>query len=154
MVRVRNRYLLCAIDYAQGTEAAVAKLSPRAIHAALRSSVELNFGDVGSGHALPSLSVKFWSPHLGLAIVRAHRDHYRTVWAAATLVTALPAANAANPARVSVVHVGATIRACQKAAVDYAERLIAEKRAAQLPAGRVRAAMQAAQQELNDMETG
>jgi ribonuclease P/MRP protein subunit POP5 len=154
MVRVRNRYLLCAIEYANNSEATVAQLAPRALHAAIRASVEYNFGDVGAGCALPSLAVKFWSPHLSLAIVRAHRDHYQVVWAAATLVTALPAANTSNPVRISVVHVGATIRACQKSAVEYAERLIVAKRTAMLPVDRVRAAMQSAQQELSAMETG
>lgn len=153
MVRMRNRYLLCAIEYERDSEATVARLSPRALHAAIRASVELNFGDVGAGRALPSLAVKFWSPALGLAIVRAHRDHYRTTWAAVTLVSALPAAGAARPARISVIHVGATIRACQKAAVEHGERVIAEKKAACLPADRAQAATLAARQELVEMET-
>jgi ribonuclease P/MRP protein subunit POP5 len=154
MVRVRHRYLLCAVEYAQNSDAAVAALTPRVLHAALRSSVETNFGDVGAGHAVPSLAVKFWSPHLGLAIVRAHRDYYTTVWAAATMVTALPRTNAGNPVRLSVVHVGATIRACQKSAVQYAELLIAEKRLAKQPVDRLRAAMQSAERELDEMDVG
>lgn len=152
MVRVRHRYLLCAIEFQHGNDAAVAALVPRSIHLALRTSIETNFGDIGAGRAVPSLAVKFWSPFLGLAVVRAHREFFETVWAAATLVTAIPAGKTDNTARISVIHVGATIRSCQKNAVEYAERLIKAKRVENEPLERLQAALKSAERELESMD--
>lgn len=149
MVRVRHRYLLCAIEFESKSDATVSSLSPRAIHHALRTSIESNFGDIGAGRAVPSLAVKFWSPHLGLAVVRAHRDFYETVWAAATLLTSIaPNTSHTNLARVSVIHVGATIRSCQKSALIYSERLIMAVRDANESTERLQAAMETAEREL------
>jgi RNase P/RNase MRP subunit POP5 len=152
MVRFRNRYLLCTVEYEQSEDVALSQLSGRIIHAAVKSSVELNFGDVGAGQANPVLSVKLWSAPLALAIIRASRDHFTTVWSAITLITALPAASTDNPARITVIHVGATIRACQKSAADYAERLIQDERRAKKSVERLISAAAATDRELADMD--
>jgi ribonuclease P/MRP protein subunit POP5 len=152
MVRFRNRYLLCTVEFELGGDRAVAQVTARTLYAAVRSSVEINFGDVGAGNAIPVLSMKLWSPPLALAIIRASRDHYTTVWAAITMINALPQTNPDNPVRISVIHVGATIRACQKAAADHAGRLIVENRKLQLPVERLESAYRSAEQELLEME--
>lgn len=134
MVRVRYRYLLCAIERSSPSP----PLSPSALLRLLRASIEHNFGDVGAGTAQPGLSVKFCCPHLGLALVRAHRQVYRLVWSAATAITAVNG----DAARISVVHVGATIRQCQRSAVQFGEAAVRDAHEAER--ARIRAAAEAA----------
>jgi RNase P/RNase MRP subunit POP5 len=152
MVRFRNRYLLCTVEYAHGGDEALSQLSSRAIHSAVKSSIERNFGDVGAGHATPVLSVKLWSAPLSLAIIRASRDHFTTVWSAITLLTVLPPGKPDNPVRITVIHVGATIRACQKNAADHAERVIQDYRRLNMPVDRLISAAAVANQELTDID--
>jgi ribonuclease P/MRP protein subunit POP5 len=152
MVRFRNRYLLCTVEFERGGDEAVSLVTGRALYVAVRSSVETNFGDVGAGLAIPVLSVKLWSPPLALAIIRASRDHFATVWAAITMINALPRASPGNPVRITVIHVGATIRACQKAAAEYGARLIAENKRLDIPVERLELALRSAQQELQETE--
>lgn len=152
MVRFKNRYLLCAVEFDQNKSDELQKLSSREIYSTVRSSVESNFGDIGAGQSLPVLSVKYWSPHLGFAIVRASREHYTTVWSAITLITGFPSSTLRTSSRISVVHVGATIRACQRAAADFAERLIKESMLKGEPCERLQSAASTVQRDLAEME--
>lgn len=141
MVRVRYRYLLCTIERSSPSP----PLSPPSLIRLLRTSIEENFGDIGAGRAQPGLAVKFCCPHLGLALVRAHRDVYRLVWSAATAITAVHG----DAARISVVHVGATIRQCQRSAVQFGEKAVRDAQEAER--GRIRAAAEAADVEFGAM---
>lgn len=159
MVRFKNRYLVCAVEFERDEQEQQQRLNAREIYGAMRNSVEHNFGNIGAGHALAVLSVKYWSPHLGLAIVRASREHFNTVWAAITFITEFGSSSARTKARMSVVHVGATIRACQKASADYAERLIREVASSSQPersssegSNRLRSAATTLQQDLAEMD--
>lgn len=127
MVRFKNRYLLCFIDTEYGTDADTANVQGRDIISAVRSSLSTNFGDHAVGQSMASLALKLWSPALGLCIIRCSRDYFRTIWAATSLVTGLPGSNHLGRVRLSVVHVGGTIRSCQKSAAQYARGIIFDK---------------------------
>lgn len=152
MVRFRNRYLLCSIEFQYDSARTAMALTPRTITNTVKHSLTVNFGDIGSGQAAPVLSVKYWSGPLALAVVRASRDFYTTVWAAITLTTAMPRDRLDNPVRITVVHVGATIRACQKAALRYSELVIAAERRRGLPVDHLEAEARATHRDLAEME--
>ena len=54
MVRFKNRYLLVETVWRDGTQH-VAKLSSRALAESIKSSVQANFGDMGSASVMQSL---------------------------------------------------------------------------------------------------
>lgn len=130
MVRFKNRYLLCVIDTEYGKDADIFNMQSREILSAVRSSLSTNFGDLAVGQSMASLAVKLWSPALGMCILRCSRDHFRTVWAATCLVTSLSGCAHLGQVRLSVIHVGGTIRACQQSATEHARRIILEKKTA------------------------
>jgi ribonuclease P/MRP protein subunit POP5 len=91
----------------------------------LRDSLSVNFGDVGAGEVggtfssqslhdtitcesrpVPELlilrAVKYLSPHTRTLIIRVSREHYRTLWAALTLLRRL----GGHQVIARVLHVG------------------------------------------------
>ncbi|KAI0566455.1 Ribonuclease P/MRP protein subunit POP5 [Gracilaria domingensis] len=124
MVRFKNRYLLCVIDSEKGSEADIYALQSKQIVSAVRSSLALNFGDLAVGQLMSSLAIKLWSPALGICLLRSSREHFRTAWGAITYVTEFKTAPQLGRVRLQVLHVGGTIRACQKSAIEYGRKLI------------------------------
>lgn len=127
MVRFKNRYLLCMFETEYGTDVQKSSVQAREVLAAVRSSLAVNFGDLAVGQAMASLAMKVWSPALGLCVIRSSRDQFRTVWAATSLLTGSPGLKKFGHVRLTVVHVGGTIRSCQKSAAQYARGVILEK---------------------------
>jgi len=126
MVRFKNRYLLvelCFSDSPTGEPLpeleqvkAAQRVSSRGLYFAVRSGVERYFGDTGIAACTQSLAVKYYSPELRLAIVRAPREAFQIVSATASLVTNIRDSKV-RFVRVSTIHVGGTIRSTQKAAL-------------------------------------
>lgn len=152
MVRFKNRYLLCVIEHESRDAALLQRVSSRDILQSVRHSLLENFGDVGSGHAQPALAVKYWSPVLGLALIRASRDHFRSVWASITLLTGMDCLPETVTVRFRVVHTGGTIRSCQKEAAEYSRQLILDERDAGREVAALQAAAEGTRRELDAME--
>ncbi len=124
MVRFKNRYLLCVIEHDAYDSKTLENISVRSINSAVRTSVQTNFGDIIVGKLANALAVKFWSPALGLALIRSSRDELRQVWASISMINCLDCLPETVTIRIQVIHVGGTIRSCQKSAVDYARKLL------------------------------
>lgn len=152
MVRFKNRYLLCVLEHDASDASLLQQVTSRAILQSVRQSLLSNFGDVGSGHASPALAVKYWSPVLGLALIRASRDHFRSVWAAVTLLTGLDCLPETVTVRFRVVHTGGTIRSCQKEAAEFSRQLILDARDEGGKVDELKQAADGARRELDAME--
>ncbi|BGP20664.1 hypothetical protein JCM10213_001090 [Rhodosporidiobolus nylandii] len=143
MVRFKHRYLLChlvfpasALDDAHPSTSNGAatpaeavpppSLSEGAIIGLLRDSLNVNFGDVGAGEVGGTFSVKYLSPQTSTLIIRVSREHYRTLWAALTLLRRV----GGQECVARVVHVSGTIRKTQHAAIahDRAQILLSARR--------------------------
>ncbi|GAA6060865.1 hypothetical protein JCM10212_006245 [Sporobolomyces blumeae] len=153
MVRFKHRYLLCTLvfptcdslshlprlDLAPPSgESNLDDTPPRSsppppptvtesalIHL-LRESLSVNFGDVGAGEVGGTFSIKYLSPTTQTLILRVSREHYRTLWAALTLLRRV----GGREVVVRVVHVSGTIRKVQHAAIalDRREILLSHRR--------------------------
>ncbi|GAA5853965.1 hypothetical protein JCM8547_008172 [Rhodosporidiobolus lusitaniae] len=101
-------------------------LSESAIIGLLRDSLAVNFGDVGAGEVGGTFSVKYLSPSTSTLIIRVSREHYRTLWAALTLLRRI----GGEEVVARVVHVSGTIRKTQHAAIshDRTQILLSAKR--------------------------
>jgi ribonuclease P/MRP protein subunit POP5 len=87
---------------------------------ALQRSVLELAGEAGLGQCLGSLSVKYFNPDTGLAIVRTSRAAARVTQAAAALLTSL----AERRVAVHSLHVAGTIRSCQEAAIAHNRHIL------------------------------
>jgi len=92
---------------------------------ALREALRDNFGDLVAGRTMQSLQVRYLNSLTNTAIVRVARDDHRALGATLCFLTALRA----RPCILRTVHVGGTIRCCQKAAVRLQRKRMDELRA-------------------------
>lgn len=71
-------------------------------------------------YACGSFVVKYFNPQTSLCIIRCARDHHRSVWTAITLTNKIKA-----KVTLTCIHIGGTIRACQKAVLKHHKKLLA-----------------------------
>jgi len=119
MVRFKNRYLLCEIFWEDGK--IDESLLTTTIVAILKASLELNFGEFACGTQIQTMQIKYFNPLTNIFIIRATRTHFRMVWGAITFITNIDG----RAASIRVIHVGGSIKSCQKAAVQHDENLLA-----------------------------
>eukprot|EP00696_Hemimastix_kukwesjijk_P002543 gnl/Hemi2/13111_TR4481_c0_g1_i1.p1 gnl/Hemi2/13111_TR4481_c0_g1~~gnl/Hemi2/13111_TR4481_c0_g1_i1.p1 ORF type:complete len:151 (-),score=11.81 gnl/Hemi2/13111_TR4481_c0_g1_i1:63-515(-) len=112
MVRFKNRYLLTELSWSRGQ---VDDLSAHDLVQEIRKSVVTNFGDYGAGSTKQSLTVKYFNNVTNIAIIRAPRVFFRELWASLTFMTKIQNKHVT----LRVLHVGGSVRSCQKHALAY-----------------------------------
>ncbi|XP_025081969.1 ribonuclease P/MRP protein subunit POP5-like [Pomacea canaliculata] len=117
MVRKKNRYLLAEINFADGRKTK-RDLKTEVVYRSVRDALQLAFGDYGMGVLKSSLVVKYLNPETSIVIVRAKRDFYRMAQTALSLVKKIDNIDAF----FHLLHVGGTIRACQKFLIRHHRR--------------------------------
>ena len=120
-MRFKNRYLLVQLLFSPPS-LIVPSLTSYVLYRDLRHSLLTNFGEFGYGQTTASLQVKYLNHRTCLAIVRAPRDDVDVVRTAMTMMKEV----GGEPCVMRVVHVGGTIRACQKAAVRWTRLVLLE----------------------------
>ncbi|EDR11239.1 uncharacterized protein LACBIDRAFT_315812 [Laccaria bicolor S238N-H82] len=127
MVRFKNRWLL--VEFIplelEKPKPGTSRLDGKIIWAALKHSIQNNFGDTGWGAVALSLTVKYFSPTTNICIIRVGRDHHQVAWAGLTLLTSI----AGFRYIPNVVHLSGTIRHAQLAAIAHNREVIARYRA-------------------------
>ncbi|RPA87313.1 hypothetical protein BJ508DRAFT_203328 [Ascobolus immersus RN42] len=137
MVRYKARYLLFEVLYPEGPPNGTGSYhtpSPNStnekiIAKAIRDSIALNFGDWGLGTS-SYMNVKFFKAQISKGIVRCARDHFRTVWAALTLLRELNG----KPVIIRVVRCSGTILKAKKAQMKRIQKEAGASKAAMAPA--------------------
>eukprot|EP00051_Salpingoeca_urceolata_P032537 m.497631 g.497631 ORF g.497631 m.497631 type:complete len:153 (+) comp51906_c0_seq1:202-660(+) len=116
MVRVKRRYSLCELVYEDGGSDGA--LSAGALGRCIKDAVGRLHGDFGYGCVQSSLSVKYLNTDTRVAIVRCVREHHHLVQ------TALPtvASVGGRQCFLRTLHVGGTIRSCQKTLIAFNRR--------------------------------
>lgn len=152
MVRFKNRYLLCMIDAEYNSSQNVYSITQQDIISVVRASISGNFGDLAAGQLSSSLTVKLWSPALSICVIRSTRENFRTVWGAISLITELRHHPQMGRVRFTVVHVGGTIRACQKSAIEHARKRIVEDLNKGRETQKLESALQSVNKEMDSME--
>ncbi|KAF2672267.1 hypothetical protein BT63DRAFT_363267, partial [Microthyrium microscopicum] len=134
MVRIKHRYLLINILYpgdsnlnqkphepelpnvVQFHQPCPFSFKAQDLRRLIMASISENFGEYGSAATNPSLQVKYFSQATSTAIVRVHREHFRLVWAAVTMITKLPK-SFDTPCVLQVVRVSGTIKKAEEEAI-------------------------------------
>ncbi|OAQ99888.1 hypothetical protein LLEC1_02369 [Akanthomyces lecanii] len=138
MVRIKERYLLVNIIYPPEPatkhksavpsfvvqhQPTVENLTAQLLLRAIRNEIAQLFGDHGSGALGGSLAIKYLSLATSTIILRCHREHYRMLWAALTLMDHVPVKDG-RPCTFRVVRVSGTIRKAEEEAIRQARALI------------------------------
>ncbi|KAJ9052582.1 RNA-binding protein pop5 [Entomophthora muscae] len=140
MVRYRVRYLLFELQLEQQNEvlasrmvenlssedvkcskdAYESKIDAKSIERAIRSSLNLNFGDIGSSKIMRDLNIKYFNVDTHLGLLRTGRSYFRMLWASMTLINSLNEI----PCSFRVIHVSGTIKKCQLATKIYDRKVL------------------------------
>eukprot|EP01104_Vermistella_antarctica_P016049 TRINITY_DN5397_c0_g1_i2.p1 TRINITY_DN5397_c0_g1~~TRINITY_DN5397_c0_g1_i2.p1 ORF type:complete len:158 (+),score=25.79 TRINITY_DN5397_c0_g1_i2:245-718(+) len=113
MVRFKNRYLLTELIWGDGLCDPSIKSSN--ISKLIRDNILKLFGEFGQASLQQAFQVKYFNASTGISIIRCARDgdRFRMAWAAMTMITQY---YDGRPLMFRVIHVGGSIRVCQKAA--------------------------------------
>jgi ribonuclease P/MRP protein subunit POP5 len=120
-MRFKNRYLVVQLLFSPPS-LTLPSLTSYQLFRDIRQSLLTNFGEFGYGQCHSSLQVKYLNQRTGLAIVRSPRDDSDIVRTALLLLKDV----GGEPCTVRVLHVGGTIRSCQKAAVKWTRTVLIE----------------------------
>lgn len=113
MVRLKNRYLLVELVWGDGK--IDESLNSKAILHLIQQQLRTNFGDWGFALTQLSLQVKYFNSITNTCIVRVARDQQKILWNCLTLIREYRN----RPLTIRILHIGGTIRACQKMAIKY-----------------------------------
>lgn len=111
------RYLLVELVFSSVEEGntALAGATPRSVLDAIKEAILSLHGDYGLAAVQQSLNVKYLNAVTRVLMVRSPRGHHKAVWSAMTTITSLKGV----PCAIHMLHVGGTIRSCQRALVKH-----------------------------------
>ncbi|GAA6220793.1 ribonuclease P/MRP protein subunit POP5 [Lates japonicus] len=117
MVRLKARYLLCEINVSDRNH--LLRLNDTSISVAVKTTVARIHGDYGRALCSIGFSVKYLNAHTGTVFLRFPKRCYKLLWSALPFITSIETHGQTIPCFLNCVHVGGTIRACQKFLIRY-----------------------------------
>ncbi|XP_062855661.1 ribonuclease P/MRP protein subunit POP5 [Trichomycterus rosablanca] len=117
MVRVKSRYLLCEVCVSEGNN--LRFLEEKAVYQAVRGAVQKAHGEYGAALYSIGSSVTYVNAYTGIVIVRFRKAHYRLLWSALPFITSVWSQGQKIQCFFNCIHIGGTIRTCQKFLVRY-----------------------------------
>ncbi|XP_072244520.1 ribonuclease P/MRP protein subunit POP5 [Leuresthes tenuis] len=117
MVRVKSRYLLCEVNVSDRSDLLL--LDDRAVAAAVKAVVARTHGDYGAALCSIRFSVKYLNAHTGIVFLRFPKRCYKLLWSALPFITNIESRGKKIPCFLNCLHVGGTIRTCQKFLIRY-----------------------------------
>ncbi|ODV83505.1 hypothetical protein CANARDRAFT_191358, partial [[Candida] arabinofermentans NRRL YB-2248] len=138
MVRLKTRYILFEILYPERSvtsdsyssrsktilalhQPTQSSINARILVSLIRSSLSLNFGDIGAASAV-SMSLKYFSNKTSTGIIRINRDNYRYIIGALTLIDEI----GGEKVIVRCVSVSGSIKKCEDKSVEISKRMMKE----------------------------
>ncbi|XP_061585789.1 ribonuclease P/MRP protein subunit POP5 [Cololabis saira] len=117
MVRVKSRYLLCEVNVSESSE--LLSLDDRAVTAAVKAAVARLHGDYGAALCSIRVHVKYLNAHTGIVLLRFPKRSYKLLWSALPFITSIENRGKRISCFLNCLHVGGTIRTCQKFLIRY-----------------------------------
>ncbi|XP_051525961.1 ribonuclease P/MRP protein subunit POP5 [Myxocyprinus asiaticus] len=117
MVRYKSRYLLCEVCFSKRNSLQV--LDERGIYHTVRAAVDRAHGDYGSALVNLAFSVKYLNALTGVVLIRCRKANYQLIWSAIPFITYLENRGQRVQCFINCLHVGGTIRTCQKFLARY-----------------------------------
>ncbi|XP_030594078.1 ribonuclease P/MRP protein subunit POP5 [Archocentrus centrarchus] len=117
MVRLKSRYLLCEVNVSDRSRLLL--LDDRAVSAAVKAAVARTHGDYGAALCSIRFCVKYLNAHTGIVFLRFPKRCYKLLWSALPFITSIETRGQKIPCFFNCLHVGGTIRTCQKFLIRY-----------------------------------
>ncbi|XP_069817362.1 ribonuclease P/MRP protein subunit POP5 [Dendropsophus ebraccatus] len=116
-MRFKHRYLLCELlledprwkqNISQGTVLHNVKEAVARLH-----------GDFGAAACAVGLSVKYLNAYTGIILLRCRKEVHQLLWSSLPFITSLDNRGQRYACIFNTLHVGGTIRTCQKFLIQY-----------------------------------
>ncbi|XP_060893550.1 ribonuclease P/MRP protein subunit POP5 [Labrus mixtus] len=117
MVRVKSRYLLLEVNVTDRSRLLL--LDDRAVFRAVKAAVARIHGDYGEALCSVRMSVKYLNALTGIVFLRFPKMCYKLLWSALPFITCIENQGQNIPCFLNCLHVGGTIRTCQKFLIRY-----------------------------------
>ncbi|XP_066500071.1 ribonuclease P/MRP protein subunit POP5 [Hoplias malabaricus] len=117
MVRLKARYLLCEICVSDRNKLRI--LEEKAIYQAVKAAVTKAHGEYGAALFSIGSAVAYLNAYTGVVMLRFRKAHYQLMWSALPFITSIGNQSQRVPCFFNCIHVGGTIRTCQKFLVRY-----------------------------------
>lgn len=112
-MRIKYRYFLMTLNY---TDCDLAPdLVADTLHNTIIHAIHDQYGEVGLGHALGQVKVKYLAVLTGTVLLRVPADYEKQCRVSVASIVVVGKKRCV----LNVVHVGGTIRSCQKKLVSY-----------------------------------
>ncbi|XP_077570866.1 ribonuclease P/MRP protein subunit POP5 [Stigmatopora nigra] len=120
MVRVKWRYLVCEINVLDKKSLFV--LSEGGVASAVKNAVASIHGDYGSAMLARGDFVKYLNTFTGIVVIRFPKKYYKILWSALPFITSIETNHQSVPCFLNCLHIGGTIRTCQRFLISYSVR--------------------------------
>ncbi|KRW99695.1 hypothetical protein PPERSA_03496 [Pseudocohnilembus persalinus] len=114
MVRFKQRYLLCEIQYENELRNDQQELSAKQLKNTILESIHQNYGELGVVKA-GNLQIKYWNTLTNIFLVRIARDYRDMLWTSLIFLNNFNG----NPCKIKTLHCSATIKKCEIKAQRY-----------------------------------
>ncbi|XP_006865500.1 PREDICTED: ribonuclease P/MRP protein subunit POP5 [Chrysochloris asiatica] len=120
MVRFKHRYLLC--ELVSDDPRCRLSLEDRVLDGLVRDTITRVHGTFGAAACSIGFAVRYLNAYTGVVLLRCRKDFYQLVWSALPFITYLENKGHRYPCFLNTLHVGGTIRTCQKFLIQYNRR--------------------------------
>ncbi|KAM9330833.1 ribonuclease P/MRP protein subunit POP5 [Gastrophryne carolinensis] len=116
-MRFKSRYFLCELLLEEPRWRHVINQGTVLHH--VREAVARLHGDFGAAAMIVSLAVKYLNAYTGIILLRCRKDFHKLLWSSLQFITSLEDRGQRYPCSINTLHVGGTIRTCQKFLIKY-----------------------------------
>ncbi|KAM4809502.1 ribonuclease P/MRP protein subunit POP5 [Rhinophrynus dorsalis] len=116
-MRFKSRYFLCELVLEEPRWRQ--NISQGTVLYNVREAIARTHGDFGAAACSTSLSVKYLNAYTGIILLRCRKDFYQLLWTSIPFITSLDNRGQRCPCFINTLHVGGTIRSCQKFLIQY-----------------------------------
>ncbi|XP_062944303.1 ribonuclease P/MRP protein subunit POP5 [Cynocephalus volans] len=120
MVRFKHRYLLC--ELVSDDPRCRLSLEDRVLSGLVRDTIARVHGTFGAAACSIGFAVRYLNAYTGIVLLRCRKEFYQLVWSALPFITYLEIKGHRYPCFFNTLHVGGTIRTCQKFLIQYNRR--------------------------------
>ncbi|XP_030192725.1 ribonuclease P/MRP protein subunit POP5 [Lynx canadensis] len=120
MVRFKHRYLLCEV--VSDDPRCRLSLEDRVLGGLVRDTIARVHGTFGAASCSIGFAVRYLNAYTGIVLLRCRKEFYQLVCSALPFITYLENKGHRYPCFLNTLHVGGTIRTCQKFLIRYNRR--------------------------------
>ncbi|XP_022373245.1 ribonuclease P/MRP protein subunit POP5 isoform X2 [Enhydra lutris kenyoni] len=120
MVRFKHRYLLCEV--VSDDPRCRLSLEDRVLGGLIRDTIARVHGTFGAASCSIGFAVRYLNAYTGVVLLRCRKEFYHLVCSALPFITYLENKGHRYPCFLNTLHVGGTIRTCQKFLIHYNRR--------------------------------